>query len=107
MAQSSTTDRSKWASALEQLTRDHEGEDVTIEVLDGYGDNEEARHVPFTYASYDSRDDAVIVGIGARSGRHPLAVRRMIWHPVEVEVDDMALRVVDIDGTTTLVRFAE
>jgi hypothetical protein len=107
MTESSTTDRSKWPGALEGLTRDHEGDLVAVEVLDRtYGDNEMADQMPFAYATYDRRDDAVIVGIAGRS-TEPVVLRHMIWHPAEIDVDDMALRVVDTDGMITLVKFAD
>jgi hypothetical protein len=103
MTESSTTDRSKWAGALEGLTRAHEGDLVAVEVLDR---NEMADQMPFGYATYDPRDDAVIVGIVGRS-TEPVVLRHMIWHPAQIDVDDMALRVVDTDGMITLVKFTD
>jgi hypothetical protein len=106
MTDTSTTDRSQWTYTLDRLTSDHEGDLVVIEVLDTeFGDNEQAERVPFGYANYDRRDDAVIIGVGGRSGRYPVALRHMIWHPVEIDVDADALRVVDTDGTVTIVGF--
>jgi hypothetical protein len=70
----STTDRAQWVRTLDQLTRDHEGDPVVIEVLDQtYGDNEQAERVPFAYANYDPRDDVVVIAVGGRSGRYPVA----------------------------------
>ena len=39
MADTSTTDRQGWVEGLDRLTKDPEGQDVTIEVLDrSFGD---------------------------------------------------------------------
>lgn len=43
MAQSSTTDHDKWVMQLEQLTKDRQGQYVTIEILHpAFGDEPEA-----------------------------------------------------------------
>jgi hypothetical protein len=66
MTEISTTDKGQWTALLEQLTKDHDGTILTIEVLDAtYGDLEEAQWLPFAYASYDSRDDVVIIAVGS------------------------------------------
>jgi hypothetical protein len=106
MTDTATADRSTWASELDQLTDDHEGDRVAIEILDLiYGDGEQAESVPFVYATYDPKDDVVIVAVGGRSGRFPVALRHTITDPVEVDVDDNAMRVISGDGTTTIVTF--
>ena len=106
MTETPPDDRSRWAAALDELTRKHEGDLVTIELLDStYGANEEVERLPFTYASYDDRDDVVIVAVGGRSARHPVVLRHMVWHPSEVSVADGAMRVVDGEGTATVVTF--
>jgi hypothetical protein len=102
------TDSKTWASQLDQLTEDRGGENVTIEVVDmEYGDETEAERLPFAYASYDPKDDVVIVAVGGRSSRYPVVLRHMIWHPTEVDVDPEAgaIRVVEPDGTATFVGF--
>jgi hypothetical protein len=108
MADTSTTDRQGWVEGLDRLTKDREGQDVTIEVLDReYGDQREAERLPFAYTSYDPKDDAVIVAVGGRSSSHPVVLRHMVSHPTEVNIDldGGALRVVEQDGTTTIVTF--
>jgi acetamidase/formamidase len=108
MTDTSTDNRSTWARELDQVTDEHEGDLVVIEVLDTtYGDGEEAERVPFAYASYDRKDDVVIVGVGGRSGRFPVALRHIIAHPVQIDVAENAMRVVSEDGTTTIVTFVE
>ncbi len=111
MTDTSARDRSAWRDELDRLTKNHEGQWVTIELLDPtLGDLEEAERLPFTYATYDPRDDAVIVAVGGRSGRFPVVLRHIVNHPTEVDVSDdgrglAAMRVVDADGTATLVSF--
>jgi hypothetical protein len=108
MTGTSTVDRSQWTSALDQLTREHEGEEVTIEVLDPtYGDNAEAEHMPFAYTNYDYKDDVVFVAVGGKSRRYPTMLRHMVPHPADVTTtqDPPAVRVTDADGTTTIVSF--
>jgi hypothetical protein len=100
-------DRSEWAGAFDRLTKEHEGQYLTIELLDPeYGDQHEAERLPFAYAAYDPRDDVVIVAVGGNSPRYPVVLRHMVWHPSEVDLaPDGAFRVVEQDGTTTLVSF--
>jgi hypothetical protein len=108
MADTSTTDRQGWVEGLDRLTKDREGQDVTIEVLDReFGDQTEAERLPFAYASYDPKDDVVVVAVGGRSSRYPAVLRHMVWHPTEVDIDldAGAVRVVEQDGTTTIVSF--
>jgi hypothetical protein len=52
-------------------------------------------------------DDVVIVSVGGRSPRFPVVLRRMVWHPTEVDIvtDDLphtAVRLVEPYSTTTL-----
>ena len=108
MTQSSTTDQEEWVSQLEQLTKDREGQYVTIEILHPeFGDGRQAERLPFAYTSDDPKDDAVIVAVGGRSSSYPVVLRHMIWHPTEVDIDPDAgaFRVVEQDGTTTIVSF--
>jgi hypothetical protein len=108
MTQGSPTEHERWVSQLEQLTKDREGEYVTIEILDrAYGDEVEAERLPFAYAAYDPKDDVVVIAVGGNTAKYPVALRHMIWHPTEVAVDaDIgALKVVEKDGTTTITSF--
>ena|ERR1700704_2129843 len=108
MTEATTQDRSTWVSELDLLTADHEGDLVVIEVLDEvYGDGEQAERVPFAYASYDRKDDVVVVAVGGRSGRFPVSLRHIIADPVEIDVAENAMRVVSEDGTTTIVTFID
>jgi hypothetical protein len=109
MAGTATKDRNEWTPMLDQLSREHEGDSVRIEVVDPtYGDHPQVERLPFSYASYDPKDDVVIVAVGGRSERYPVVLRHMISHPAEVDATQdvpVALRVVDDDGTITLVSF--
>jgi Family of unknown function (DUF5335) len=108
MADTSTTDRQTWVEGLGRLTKDREGQDVTIEVLDrSFGDQTEAERLPFAYTSYDAKDDVVIVAVGGRSSSYPVVLRHMVPHPSEVDIDldAGAFRAVEQDGTTTIVSF--
>ncbi|MET0999291.1 MAG: DUF5335 family protein [Marmoricola sp.] len=103
-----STDRQGWVEGLDRLTKDRGGQDVTIEVLDRtFGDQTEAERLPFMYAEYDPKDDVVIVAVGGRSSSYPVVLRHMVSHPSEVDIDldTGAFRVVEQDGTTTIVSF--
>ncbi|MDQ1632386.1 MAG: hypothetical protein QOC80_2358 [Frankiaceae bacterium] len=102
--------RAEWQRRLDELTKEQEGTWVTIEVLDPvYGDQTEAERMPFAYATYDVKDDVVIIAVGGNSPRFPVVLRHMIWHPREVDVtsgaDLTAMKVTDADATETLVSF--
>jgi hypothetical protein len=108
MTDTMAIDRSHWAEQLDAVTRDHEGDEVTIEVLDmDWGDAHEVERMPFTYVTYGNKDDVVIIGVGGRSGAWPVLLRHMVWHPVEVSVatvgDETAVRVTERHGPVTLV----
>jgi hypothetical protein len=111
MAETVTLDRNEWTSALDRLTEDHDGEKLTIELLDmSFGDQHEVERLPFAYLNFDPKDDVVIVAIGGKTAKYPVVLRHMIWHPAEISVADSAdlgtvLRVVDSDGVTNLITF--
>jgi hypothetical protein len=108
MTDTMAIDRSQWAEQLDAVTREHEGDEATIEVLDkDWGDAHEAERMPFTYVTYDKKDDVVIIGVGGRSAAWPVLLRHMVRHPVEVSLatvgDETGLRVAEQHGTVTLV----
>jgi hypothetical protein len=111
MADPTTPARDTWRSALDQLTADHEGEQVTIEILDpSVGYQHEADRLPFSYLSYDPKDDVVVIAVGGRSRRYPVVLRHLVYQPSEVDivtgdVSQPAVRIVEPDSTTTLVVF--
>lgn len=84
---------------------------LTIEVLDAeVGYQHEAGRLPFSAITYGPADDVVVISISGRGERYPVALRHMVWHPVEVDlaaddVPQLAVGVVEPDSTTTLVVF--
>jgi hypothetical protein len=102
---------SDWKTALDQLTAERADDNVTIEAIDPIvGPQFQAERLPLSYLTYDPKDDVVIVAVGGRTPQYPVVLRHMIWHPTEMDVatDDVsqpAVRVVESDGTVTLVTF--
>jgi hypothetical protein len=111
VADTTTIDRTSWQGFFDTLSEEHHGELITIEVLgNDIGDQVEAERLPFNYASYDGKDDVVVIGVGGDSPRFPVVLRHMIWHPTEVDLAQLqaaepVLRVVDKDGGSTLTHF--
>lgn len=111
MAHTPSADGNDWTQLLDRLSKENEGQLVTIELLDPtFGDQYEAERMPFAYATYDPKDDMIIVAVGGRSARFPVVLRHMISHPTEVGAAEFegagsAIRVIDADGTVTLVSF--
>lgn len=110
MSQATTVDRGKWAEFFDTLSADHAGQSAAIELLGAdFGDQFETERLPFAYASYDPRDDVVVIGVGGNSARFPVLLRHMIDHPTEIDFTVLApaetdVRIVGGDGTATLLR---
>ncbi len=103
---------SSWFESLESLTKQHEGDAVTIEVLAlDLGDEYEAEQVPFAYVEYDRHDDAVNVAVGGRDGRYPVVLRHTVEHPQRIVLstpapgEDSTMEVTGDDGVETLITF--
>ncbi|MET7283697.1 DUF5335 family protein [Kribbella sp. NPDC005582] len=101
-------DREEWESALDQHTWRHEGDYVTIEVLDpSLGDQLEVERLPFRYVSYDRRDDTVVIAVGGTTA--DVVLRHLIAKPATVSIDEdlepPSLLIIDADSTSTLVTF--
>lgn len=102
---------SSWYDSLESLTKEHEGDEVTIEVLTAdLGDQFEAEKVPFAYLEYDRHGDTLNVAVGGRDGRYPVELRHAIEHPKRVVISTSAsgdgataLDVIAADGVQTLI----
>jgi hypothetical protein len=100
-----------WHESLESLTKQHEGDVVTVQVLAlDLGDEYEAEKVPFAYIEYDAHDDAVNVAVGGRDGRYPVVLRHTVEHPKRVvstpaSGDESTLDVIAADGVQTLITF--
>ena len=111
MATTERIDRDELKGFFDRLSKEREGQPVTIEVIDkSIGDQEEVHRLPLAAATFDPKDDVVVLALGGNSPDDPVVHRRMVWHPKEVELAQLdggqtALRVVDTDGSATLVRF--
>jgi hypothetical protein len=102
--------REQWESTLDQATWRHDGDYVTIEVLDPkLGDQLEVERLPFRYISYDRRDDTVVIAVGGTTANLPVVLRHLIAKPTTVSIDDTAeppsMLITDTDSTSTLVTF--
>lgn len=98
--------RSTWQARLEELTKQHEGHGVTIELLDQeFGDEAEAEELPLTYLEFDPKDDVVIVAVGGRDGRYPVVLHHIVEHPQRIvaDRDGSVLDIEDDDGNHTIV----
>ena len=102
--------REDWQARLEQLTEEHRGHEVTIELLEHpFGDEIEVQGLPLAYVEYDPEDDVIIVAVGGADGRYPVVSRHIIGHPLRVLADTydsghrLALEVVAGDGSHTIV----
>ena len=102
--------RSRWHDSLESLTKQHEGSDVTIELLSlDSGGQYEAEKVPFAYIEYDGRDDSASVAVGGSGSRFPVVLRHVIEHPQRILISatassgGSAVDVIGADGVQTLI----
>ncbi|MCC5582107.1 DUF5335 family protein [Microtetraspora sp. AC03309] len=102
--------RAQWHSFFEMLTKDYEGADVTVEVLDrAFGDQVEAAKLPLAYLEYDEKDDCFSVGLGGRDSKYPVVLRHAVTRPRRILTTSSipgtpwALDIEDEDGTQTLV----
>ncbi|MER7207203.1 DUF5335 family protein [Streptosporangium sp. NPDC000239] len=102
--------REEWRPFLDGLTRQYEGSDVTIEVLDASaGDLYQAEKLPLAYIEYDDKDDIFSVGVGGRDPRYPVVLRHGIEHPRRILADTVSpetprvFDVVDGEGTQTII----
>lgn len=103
--------RSAWEDALELITKEHQGDEITIEIVDeSIGDQQEVSTLPLNAVMYDRKDDVVVIAVGGRSTRFPVVLRHIINHPQTIWVHPpapattRALWVVDAEGVETLVR---
>jgi hypothetical protein len=80
--------KSEWTTTLDSVTKAHQGEYVTIELLtEEFGDEYVAERMPFAYLEYDPKDDELNVGVGGRDGRYPVVLRHTVEHPRELRTD--------------------
>jgi len=101
---------SQWQELLQGITKDHAGDDVTIEVLSrDFGDGLELERLPLASLSYDPKDDVAIVAVGGRDGRLPVVLRHLVEHPLQIVAEEvpagsgLTLEIVSGDGDRTFV----
>lgn len=106
--------RADWQRFLQELTEEHEGDDVTIELLDQeLGDEPEVQKLPLAYVGYDPKDEMVIVAVGGRDRRFPVVMHHLVEEPRRILADGSgpgdtwALDVVAADGDQTIVTLHE
>jgi hypothetical protein len=105
MTEATVIDHSRWEQFFNQLSKDHEGDLIRLELLDQtYGDQVAGEDIPFTVASYDPRNDAVVITAGRTDEGEP-ALRHIINHPSEIDLaipepTEPVLRVVAPTNTT-------
>jgi hypothetical protein len=104
--------KSSWHEALESLSKEHQGDELTIEVLAlDFGDQEEAEKLPFAYIEYDEHDDTLNVAVGGRDSRYAAVLRHAIEHPRSVVLgpsvpgESTTLKAVGADDSETLITF--
>lgn len=102
--------RGEWKDYLDRVTKAHEQDDITIELLSPeFGDQQQVERLPLAYVEYDDRDDVVIVAVGGRDGRFPVVLRHMIWRPRALLADPpdpestKALEIINEDDERTIV----
>jgi hypothetical protein len=97
---------SQWHDELERLTKEHHGDDATIEVLSDLGAQPESERLALAYLEYDHKDDVVIVAVGP-AGDLPV-LRHVVARPRTIYVSslsdaELALDIEAADRSRTLV----
>ncbi|GII83154.1 hypothetical protein Ssi03_11440 [Sphaerisporangium siamense] len=102
--------RDRWHEFFDEMTRDYEGADVTIEELRAdFGDLLQVERIPLAYLEYDPKDDQFSVGVGGRDARYPVILRHAVDHPRAILADIVgeggrwAFDVVGAEGGETIV----
>lgn len=100
-------EESRWTEYLQELTRQAEGYDVSVEVLDPeLGDQIEIRHARLAELAYDPRE-GIAVSVSDAAG-HTELLRHVVAQPVRLETTDEpgipGSLLVEAAGVKTLVR---
>jgi hypothetical protein len=103
--------RQEWKGFLDIVSRETEGQPVTIEVVTAEtGSQVEADGLPLSYISYDDKDDVVIVSVREPDSSDPV-LDHIVQSPWKILFDPPSpgsVRSIDIegaDGAHTLVTF--
>ena len=93
--------RQEWRGFLDNVTRELEGEPVTIEVVTAeLGSRVEADRLPLSFISYDEKDEVVIVSVRSRDGGDSV-LEHMVQNPWKILFDPPspgAVRTIDVEG---------
>jgi hypothetical protein len=102
--------KQEWHDFLEQLTKDHERDRVTIEVVgEEVGDQFEGTALPLDNIEYDFKDNLMVVAVGDDGGGSPVVLRHFVRNPEKVFFEPelghgaWALDLVSRDGSQTIV----
>jgi len=102
--------KQEWHDFLEQLTKDHEQDRVTIEVVgEEFGDQFEGTALSLDNIEYDYKDNVMVVAVGDQSSGSPVVLRHFVHDPEKVYFDPelghgvWALDLVSRDGSQTIV----
>jgi Family of unknown function (DUF5335) len=112
--QSHELPRDEWQRRLEELTKEHEGDEAAIELLDEeFGDEEEVQRLPLAYVAYEPKDDVAVMAVGGRDRRYPVVRRHFVERPQRILTDSvgpdgaLALDILGSDGSHTIVTLYE
>ena len=102
--------KQEWHDFLEQLTKDHEQDRVTIEVVgEEFGDQFEGTALSLDNIAYDYKDNVMVVAVGDQSSGSSVVLRHFVREPEKVYFDPelghgvWALDLVSRDGSQTIV----
>ena len=105
--------RQEWKGFLDIVSRETEGQPVTIEIVTAEtGSQVEADGLPLSYISYDGKDEVVIVSVREPDSTDPV-LDHIVQNPWKILFDPPSpgsVRSIDIegaDGAHTLVTFHE
>jgi hypothetical protein len=102
--------KQEWHDFLEQLTKDHEQDRVTIEVVgEELGDQFEGTALSLDNIEYDYKDNVMVVAVGELGGGPSVVLRHFVRDPERVLFEPelghgaWALDLVSRDGSQTIV----
>ena len=93
--------RQEWREFLDVVTRELEGEPVTIEVVTAeLGSRVEADQLPLAMVNYDDKDEVFIVSVRGRATDDPV-LEHLVQNPWKIVFDPpspSAVRSIDVEG---------
>jgi len=93
--------RQEWRGFLDVVTRDREGQPVTIEITSSEtGGQVEADRMPLNYIQYDDKDEVVIVSVREPGAEEPV-LEHIVENPWKILFEPPtpeAVRTIDVEG---------